>query len=77
MDKYILRPDTPLGYSVETILDIDTYSINITLPLQTNDSLAIPFSLSVEVISNNSQTGFEVDTQRQLAVDNYLIAINQ
>tara|TARA_R110000868_G_scaffold407706_2_gene689407 strand:- start:766 stop:999 length:234 start_codon:yes stop_codon:yes gene_type:complete len=77
MDKYILRPNTQLGYSVETVIDELEYSINITLPLQDTGSLEVPFSATITVISNNSQTGFEVDTQRQLAVDNYLIAINQ
>lgn len=76
MNKYILRPNTALGYSVETTLENNEYSIDITLPLQTNDSLAIPFSLTITVTSNNQQTGFEVDTQRQQAINEYLIEIN-
>ena len=77
MDKYILREGEPLGSSVETVIDADNYSIDITLPLITNDALALNFSETITVISNNSETGFEVDTQRQTAVDNYLIEINK
>lgn len=77
MNKYILRPNTDLGYSVETIIDENTYSIDITLPLQTNDELEVQFSKTITVISENSQTGYEVDLQRQEAINNYIIQINQ
>lgn len=77
MDKYILREGEPLGYGIESVIDTDSYSIDITLPLVTNDELALQFSKTILVVSQNSQTGYEVDTARATAVTNYLIEINR
>lgn len=77
MDKYILREGEPLGYGIESVIDADEYSIDITLPLVTNDELAFQFSKTISVISQNSQTGYEVDAARATAVANYLIEINK
>ena len=77
MDKYILREGEPLGYGVEVVIDADEYSIDITLPLVTNDALAFQFSKTISVVSQNTQTGYEVDTARALAVANYLTEINR
>ena len=77
MDKYILREGEPLGYGTESVIDADEYSIDITLPLVTNDELAFQFSKTISVISQNSQTGYEVDAARATAVANYLIEINK
>jgi hypothetical protein len=76
MDKYILREGESLGYGVEVVVDANEYSIDITLPLITNDELAFQFSKTISVVSQNSQTGYEVDTARAAAVANYLIQIN-
>ena len=76
MNNYILRPDEPFGYSAETTIDANSYSIDITLPLQDTGSLKNAFSKTITVISDNVQTGFEVDLQRQKAVEDYLIEIN-
>lgn len=77
MDKYILREGESLGYGVEAVIDANEYSIDITLPLITNDELAFQFSKTISVVSQNSQTGYEVDTARATAVTNYLIEINK
>lgn len=77
MDKYILREGEPLGYGTESVIDADEYSIDITLPLVTNDELAFQFSKTISVVSQNSQTGYEVDAARATAVANYLIDINK
>jgi len=77
MDKYILREGELLGYGVEVVIDADEYSIDITLPLVTNDELAFQFSKTISVVSQNSQTGYEVDIARATAVANYLIEINK
>ena len=71
----------------EEILDIldkinknentNEYSIDITLPLVTNDELAFQFSKTSLVVSQNSQTGYEVDAARATAVTNYLVEINR
>lgn len=65
-----------LGYGVEKIIDEDKYSINITIGLHPTDGIAPNFSIDIIVESNNSQTGYEVDTQRNNAVSEYLNLIN-
>ncbi len=67
---------TGLGYGVETIIDDNKYSINITIGLHPTDNIAPNFSIDIIVESNNSQTGYEVDTQRNDAVNEYLNLIN-
>ena len=63
---------------IESNADEDgNYSVNITIGIHCTDDIVPDFSKDITSISNNSQTGYEVDTQRQLAVDNYLISINQ
>lgn len=75
--RYKLRENEDLGYSVETTPDEHgNYSIDITLPLITTDALALKFSETINVVSNNSQTGTQVDEQRNLAVQAYLNEIN-
>lgn len=65
-----------LGYGVEKIIDEDKYSINITIGLHPTDNIAPNFSVDIIVESNNSQTGYEVDIQRNEAVNEYLRVIN-
>lgn len=65
-----------LGYGVEKIIDEDKYSINITIGLHPTDNIAPNFSVDIIVESNNSQTGYEVDAQRNDAVNEYLNLIN-
>jgi len=77
MDKYILREGEKLGYGIESVIDTNSYSIDITLPLITNDELAFQFSKTISVVSQNSQTGYEVDAARATAVANYLVDINK
>jgi hypothetical protein len=77
MDKYILREGEKLGYGIESVIDTNSYSIDITLPLITNDELAFQFSKTILVVSQNSQTGYEVDAARATAVANYLVDINK
>jgi hypothetical protein len=53
------------------------YSVNITIALHPTDGIAADFSKDINVTSNNSQTGFEVDAQRQEAVNAYVAQVNQ
>lgn len=55
----------------------DEYEVDITIGLKHIDNFIPPFSKTITVKSNNSQTGFEVDIQRQQEVENYLNLINQ
>lgn len=65
-----------IGYNIEKIIDENSYSVEITLGLESVDGVVPPFSKSITVISNNSQTGFEVDAQRELEISNYMKEIN-
>jgi len=68
---------TGLGYGVETIIDENKYSINITIGLHPTDNIAPNFSIDITVTSDNSQTGYEVDEQRNKAIEDYLKLINK
>lgn len=65
-----------LGYGVEKIIDDNKYSINITIGLHSTDNIAPNFSVDIIVESDNAQTGYEVDIQRNEAVNEYLRVIN-
>jgi len=52
------------------------YEVTITLGIAPIDDIAPEFSKDIIVRSSNSMTGFQVDDQRELAIDNYLQAIN-
>lgn len=53
------------------------YEVDVTLCLKHEDNFIPPFSKTITVKSNNSQTGFEVDEQREQAIQDYLTQINQ
>lgn len=63
-------------YSGETVISETEYSVNITLGLHPLDNFTPDFSKTISVISNNSQTGFQVDAQRENAITSYLNTIN-
>lgn len=70
------------SYSAETtILDeqgepTNDYSIIITIGIHPTDNIAPNFSKDITVISNNSQTGFQVDAQRLTAINDFITEIN-
>ena len=68
---------TGLGYGVEQVIDENKYSINITIGLHPTDNIAPNFSIDIIVESDNSQTGYEVDEQRNKAIEDYLELINK
>ena len=70
---------------VETIDDVETvtgqeptdnYEVIITMGIHPTDGIGADFSKDITVTSNNSQTGFEVDEQREQAVADYMQSIN-
>jgi hypothetical protein len=67
---------TKTDYSGETVINETEYSVNITLGLHPLDNFTPDFSKTITIVSNNSQTGFEVDTQRETAITSYLNTIN-
>jgi len=50
----------------------DEYEVDITLGIKYENDFIPHFSKTITVRSNNSQTGFEVDEQRQLAIETFL-----
>ena len=63
--------------SAETTLEDDKYSVLISLNVKDNNGLIPNFTKWITVESHQSQTGFEVDEQRQAVIDNYLTLLNQ
>jgi len=65
---------------VETITgkeETDDYEVTITLGIHPIDGIGADFSKDIIVRNSNSMTGFEVDVQRQQAIQDYLTQINQ
>jgi len=52
------------------------YEVDITIGLKHLDNFIPPFSKTIIVKSNNTQTGFEVDTQREQEITNFLNYVN-
>ncbi len=61
----------------ENDVKTDNYKAIITIGLHPTDGIAPDFSKDIEVISSNLQNGFEVDEQREQAIQDYLNLINQ
>lgn len=57
--------------------ETDNYEVTITLGIHPTDGIGADFSKDIIVTSNNSQTGFEVDTQREQAVSDFIASINE
>ena len=55
----------------------DSYEVTITLGIHSIDNIAPDFSKDIIIVHHNSQTGFEVDEQRQLAIETFINEINQ
>lgn len=66
-----------INYSAETSINEKEYSCNITIGLHPTDGITPNFSKDIVVVSDNSQTGYQVDKQRQEAIDNFLTEINK
>lgn len=64
------------AYANETMIDEHSYSIDIYLTLESTDGIAPYFSKMITVINLQSQTGFEVDAQRELEIKKYMESIN-
>lgn len=72
--KYELT-EQPINIT-EIKIDANTYSATITIFIKSTDGITPSFNKQIEVISSNSMTGFEVDEQRTIAVNNYINTIN-
>lgn len=63
--------------SSETPIDDKTYSVDITLSVKPDSDLVPSFLKVISVISDNSQTGYEVDEQRRNVINSYISEINK
>ena len=61
---------------VETMLDENNYTCPIKIEIHPEDGIADNFLKSIDVISQNSMTGTEVDEQRLQAVNDFMDLIN-
>ena len=61
--------------SEQTIND-DVYKVVISIYLRTTDGVIESFFKEIEVESQNSQTGYEVDEQRETAISDFLTNLN-
>jgi hypothetical protein len=73
--KYELT-EQPINIT-ETEIDANSYSATITIFIKTTDGISPSFNKQIEVISTNAMTGFEVDEQRNKAVNDYILEINK
>ena len=67
------------NFKVSTEVDIDeeTYQVDIHLSIKPDTDLVPSFIKVITVVSNNAQTGYEVDEQRTNEINSYLSEINK
>lgn len=68
----IVEDDIVVGQEI----DPAKYKVTITIGIHPTDGIGADFSKDITVTSNNLQTGFQVDTQREQAVNEYIANIN-
>ena len=79
-ERIIMQNIIEIINEIETIIGqepTDSYEVTITLGIHPTDNIASDFSKDIVVVHHNSQTGFEVDEQRQLAIETLINEINQ
>jgi hypothetical protein len=65
------------GISLPEIPEGDVaYFVTVTLYIKSNTDLFSDFQHILRIVSLNSQTGFEVDAQREQVIQDYIIKIN-
>jgi hypothetical protein len=78
-ERTVMQDIVEIIDDVETITGqepTDNYEVIITMAIHPTDGIGADFSKDITVTSSNAQTGFEVDTQREQAVQEYLQSIN-
>jgi len=77
-ERTIMQDIVEVIDKVETVTGqepTDDYEVTITMGIHPTDGIGADFSKDITVTSNNSQTGFEVDIQREQAVSDYMQSI--
>lgn len=78
-ERTIMQNIVEIIDEVETVTgqeETDEYDVTITMGIHPTDGIGADFSKDITVTSSNAQTGFEVDTQREQAVQDYIDSIN-
>lgn len=57
--------------------DTENYYVTITLGIKPTDGIAPEFSKDITVTSSNQLTGFQVDTEREQEINDYMESINE
>jgi hypothetical protein len=77
-ERTVMQDIVEIIDEVETVTgqeETDNYEVTITMGIHPTDGIGADFSKDITVTSNNSQTGFEVDIQREQAVSDYMQSI--
>jgi len=72
--KYELTNSVVLS---ETVINENEYSVDIELYIHPTDGIAPDFHKTITVVSDNKQTGFEVDAQREQEISIFIENINK
>lgn len=78
-ERTIMQNIVEIIDEVETVTGqepTDDYEVTITMGIHTTDGIGADFSKDITVVSNNSQTGFQVDIERATAIEEYMQSIN-
>lgn len=74
MNKYEI---VGIVYGGEVPISTEEYECKIILELRTIDGVVPNFFKDITVLSHNKLTGFEVDSQREIAIAEFLEMINK
>lgn len=79
-ERTVMQDIVEIIEDVETVTGTeptDNYEVTITMGIHPIDGIGADFSKDITVTSNNSQTGFQVDEQREQAVSDFIASINE
>mgnify|MGYP000883415078 CR=1 FL=1 len=78
-ERIIMQDIIEVIDGVETVTgqeESGDYEVTITLGIHPTDGIGADFSKDIIVKSHNSQTGFQVDIERAMAIEEYMQTIN-
>jgi len=87
LENYLYGAETPINKLEDGSYDTDielpiipegdiAYYVTVNLWVKSNNPLFNDFQHILRIVSLNSMTGFEVDAQRELAIQDYINQIN-
>ena len=78
-ERTVMQDIVEIIDEVETVTgqeETNEYDVTITMGIHPTDGIGADFSKDIVVTSNNSQTGFQVDIERAMAIEEYMQSIN-